>query len=127
MASATLVSFDIEIGDEIIAALDKSGMRPNVAIWAVFAEYGDARLVLASRKFPQQTALAAYTEILPALDREGINAYRQPAIVVLPMKDPGVQSLRKRYGKVGNLRSMRLGPESFGRRFLEAGYVYRIE
>jgi hypothetical protein len=124
---ATLVGFDIEIGDEIIAALDGAGLRPDVAIWAVLAEYGDARILLASRKFPQKTSLEAYGKILPVLNAEGINAYRQPAMMVLPMKDPGIQNLRKRYGKVGNVRSMRLGPESFGRRFLEAGYVYRIE
>jgi len=127
MASATLVSFDIEIGDEVIAALDKAGLRPNVAIWAVLEEYGDARLLLASRKFPQETTSAAYREIRSALDREGINGYREPAMMVLPMKDPGIQKLRKSYGKVGNVRNMRLGPESFGRRFLEAGFVYRIE
>jgi hypothetical protein len=127
MDHATLVSFDIEIGDEIIAALDGAGLRPNVAIWAVLAEYGDARILLASRKFPQETSAQAYSLILPVLNKEGISVYRQPTIMVLPMKDAGIQNLRKRYGKVGNVRSMRLGPESFGRRFLEAGYVYRIE
>src|ERR1039457_2145435 len=97
MGSATLVSFDIEIGDEVIAALDKAGLRPNIAIWAVFEQYGDARLLLASRKFPQETPSAAYREISPILDREGINGYREPAIMVLPMKDPGIQNLRKKY------------------------------
>jgi hypothetical protein len=127
MANATLVSFDIEVGDLVVAALDSSGLRPNVAMWAILGEYGDARIVLASRKFNQESSAGAYEQILPALRKAGINPLRLPSLLVLPMKDQGIKDLRKSFSKFGDARGIRIAPRSFGSRFLEDCFVYRIE
>jgi len=127
MACATLVSFDIEVGDLVVTALDAAGLRPNVAMWAILGEYGDARIVLASRKFNQESSADAYEQILPALRKAGINPLRLPPLLVLPMKDPGIKDLRKSFTQFGDARGIRIAPRSFGRRFLEECFVYRID
>jgi len=127
MDRATLVAFDIEIGDEIVAALEDAGLRPNVALWAVLEEYGDARLVLASRKLDQKSPFKANGEVLAALRRKKVDSVRIPPLLVYRMTDEFIQSLRHTFGKTSSVRGMRLGGQSFGGRYLEEGYVYRID
>jgi hypothetical protein len=127
MDRATLVAFDIELGDTVVAALDRAGLKPNVAIWAVLEEYGDARLVLASKKFPQKSLHQADKELLDALRRENIDFYLQPTILVYRMNDKFIQSLRDTFAHTQSVRGMRLANQSFGGRYLEEGYVYRID
>lgn len=127
MDRATLVAFDIELGEAVIAALDRSGYKPNLALWAVLEEYGDARLVIASRKLDQKSLLKAYGELLAALKREQVDFHSLPTILVLRMTDSFVQTLRATFGKTKSARGMRLGNQMIGDRYLEEGYVYRIE
>jgi hypothetical protein len=47
-------------------------------------------------------------------------------MLVLRMKDPFIRDLRKLFGTAKNVTGMRLGGQSFGDRFVEDGYVYRI-
>jgi hypothetical protein len=125
MDKALLVNLDIEAGAKIIEALDESGLPVNVALWAVLSEYGYGRLILASRYF-DGGASKAYPKVLGALQERGIGSYDDPDLLVLKMTDPFVQELRKLFGKAKNVAGMRLGGQSFGDRFIEDGYVYRI-
>jgi hypothetical protein len=126
MDRATLVAFNIKLGDAIVAALDRAGYKPNVAMWAVFEEYGDARLVLASRKFDQKSLRTADEELLTALRTQGIDFHNRPPILVYRMTDKFIQALRHTFAKAQSVDGMRLGNQSFGGRYLEEGYVYRI-
>lgn len=49
MDKTALVSFDIENGQRVIDAMEKAGISPSVALWAVLPEYEDWRLVIASK------------------------------------------------------------------------------
>jgi hypothetical protein len=50
MDKTALVSIDLEIGSELLQALDRAGLRVQVALWANLAEYQDWRLILSARK-----------------------------------------------------------------------------
>lgn len=127
MDKALLVTPDIGSGSTIIQALDDAGMKVNVALWAVLPEYEDWRLVLSSSAFDSSNPLKAYEAVGDVLRKRGIREYQLPPFMILRMKDPLVSGLRKVFGKTASVEGMRLGGQSFGDRFLEDAYVYRIK
>lgn len=125
MDQATLVSPDIGIGRDALAALDAAGVRCTVALLAVFPEYGDWRLVLTSPALDQEHLLKAHEQVHAIL--RGNLAYRLPVIMILPTKDPFIRELRRIFGKTKSVEGMRLGGQMIGNRFLDNAYVYRIK
>ena len=126
MAPATLVNFDIENGDQVIKALDNAGKDPSVALWAKLPDYENWRLVLASEKLDQESQRSAYLQIVEALEKAGIPIHRQPTIFLRPMTNPMIQSLRKVFATAKDTYGMRLGGQTWGDKFLEDAFVYRI-
>ena len=126
MDKAVLVSLDLAAGEKIIDALDKSGLEVSVALWAILAEYGYPKLILASRYFDDESPIKAYNKVLGALREKDVNTNQAPQLLVLRMKDPFIRQLRKLFGNTKSVAGMRLGGQSFGDRFIEEGYVYRI-
>jgi len=124
--NATLVNFDIENGQKVIDALDKAGKTPNVALWAQLPEYDDWRLVIASDRLDQSSSLSAYTEINATLRNAGIPVNRTPSIFWRPMDKPFIQALRRTFSSAADTYGMRLGGQTFGDKFLEDAFVYRI-
>jgi hypothetical protein len=126
MDQATLVSFDIENGKDVLKALDDYGKTPNVALWAKIPDYEDWRLVIASDRLDQSSSLAAYTEINAAMKKAGIPIHRQPTISMRPMNNPFIRALRLTFSSAADTYGMRLGGQTFGDKFLEDAFVYRI-
>jgi hypothetical protein len=126
MGKALLVKSEIEAGAEIVEALDESGLNVNVALWATLSEYGGERLILASRHFDDDSPIKSYGKVLDALREKGVPHRQVPDMLVLRRKDPFIRDLRKLFGKAESVEGMRLGGQSFGDRFVEEGYVYRI-
>jgi hypothetical protein len=116
MDRSTLVSFDIELGNQVVAALDRFGLKPNVALWAV----------LASKKLDQKSLFKADGDVLAALRHEQVGFHNLPPILVYRMTDKFIVSLRHTFAGTQSVHGMRLGSQSFGGRYLEEGYVYRI-
>jgi hypothetical protein len=106
--------------------LDRFGLKPNVALWAVLEEYGDARLVIASKKLDQKSLFKADGDVLAALRHEQVGFHNLPPILVYRMTDKFIVSLRHTFAGTQSVHGMRLGSQSFGGRYLEEGYVYRI-
>lgn len=127
MDTASLVGVDIETGATIVQILDEAGLKPSVALWAVLAEYGDYRLILSSRDLDDSSLIESNVKVLNALRERNFPSYRMPSFVVLRSKDPFIQELRKLFGKTKSVEGMRLAGQSFGDRFIEDGYVYRIK
>jgi hypothetical protein len=125
MDQALLVGPDIEIGRDAVAALDAAGLKPVVAMMAVFPEYGDWRLVFSSPALDQARSLKAHEQVAGVLRGDFIP--RLPGVMLFPTKDPFIRELRKRYGKEKNITGLRLGGQMFGNRFVDAAYVYRIQ
>jgi hypothetical protein len=126
MGAESLVSFDIENGNNVISALDKAGREPDVALWAKLSDYEDWRLVLASEYLDQISEITGYSQILDALDKAGIPVHRQPSIFMRPMKSPMIEELRRLFGSTKDVYGMRLGGQTFGDRYIEDAFVYRI-
>jgi hypothetical protein len=126
MAPAALVNFDIENGQRIIDALDGAGKSPKVALWAKLPDYENWRLVLASDRLDQHSQLSGYSEIVAAINKAEIPIQRQPSIFLRPMDSPMIKSLRSVFGAAKETYGMRLGGQTWGDKYLEDAFVYRI-
>jgi hypothetical protein len=126
VGTATLVNFDIENGEKVIEALDKAGKAPKVALWAKLPDYENWRLVLASDQLDQSSSFAGYSEIIAAIDKAGISTNRRPSMLLQPMKNPMIQALRRAFRSTADTFGMRLGGQTFGDKYLEDAFVYRI-
>ncbi len=126
MDRATLVAIDIAGGRTVVDALERAGLKLNVALWAYLSEYEDVRLVLASEHFDQTHSRQAYARVRKVLQEAGVSSMSIPPLLILRMTDPLVRGLRETFGNAADVEGMRLGGQSFGGRFIEDGYVYRI-
>jgi hypothetical protein len=126
MGQALLVSIDLDTGAEILRILDEASLKVSVALWALLEEYNDWRLLLASRRFDAAGPLEAHGIVNDALRAAGFPIENKPSILILPMTDPTVRSLRRIFGKAKSVAGMRIGGQQFGNRWVEDGYVYRV-
>ena len=130
MDKTALVSVDIETGAEILRALDRAGLKISVAAWVLLAEYQEWRLLLASRKLDTVGLFEKHRLVGDALDAAEFPVERVPPLLILRMNDPSIRQLRQSFAiaiaKAQSVEGMRLGGMSFGDRFIEDGYAYRI-
>jgi hypothetical protein len=126
MAPATLVNFDIENGQKVIDALDQAGKNPKVALWAKLPDYENWRLILASDQFNQDSQHTGYTEIINVLEKAGISVSRRPSIFMRPMNNAMIRALRNVFSSAKDTYGMRLGGQTFGDKYIEDAFVYRI-
>jgi len=126
VAPATLVNFDIENGDNVIKALDDAGKAPKVALWAKLPDYENWRLVLASDRLDQESPFSGYSEINEAMNAAQIPIHKQPTILLRPMNNPMIKALRSVFAVAKDTRGMRLGGQTFGDKYIEDAFVYRI-
>ena len=127
MAPTALVNLDIEDGQKVVDALDKSGTRPSVALWAKLPDYSNWRLILASNDLDKSSQFAAYSEINDAMDKAGIPIHRQPTVLLRRMGSPMIDALRRTFSVAADTYGMRLGGQMFGDQYIEEAFVYRIQ
>jgi len=123
---SALVSIEVQRGADIVVALDQAKVKVSVALFAKLGEYENWRMVLAARAFDGLKITDAYGLIFESLTAAGIGVEKTPSILIFPMRDPFIRDIRRRYGKRTNVEGLILGTQSFGGRFVEGGYVYRI-
>lgn len=127
MDKVAQVNFDIENGEKVVAALDKDGKGPKVALWAKLPEYEDWRLVIASDRIRQTGSLYPYAQINQAMEKAGIPISKRPKVFLRPMDKPFIKSLRSIFADAADTYGMRLGGQVFGDQYLEDAFVYRIQ
>jgi hypothetical protein len=127
VAPAALVNLDIENGEKVIEALDRAGKNPKVALWAKLPDYESWRLILASDRFDQHSTSSGYSQIVDAMSKAKIPVHRQPSIFMRPMDNPMIQALRRVFATTKDTYGMRLGGQTFGDKFIEDAFVYRIQ
>lgn len=125
MARTILVGPDIEKGAKILQILDDAGLRVSVALWALLPDYEDWRLILSGRKFDAAGLKGGYELFHRTLDAAGFSLEETPTVGIFRSSDPFIRSLRK-LGKAKSADGMRLGGRTFGDRFVEDAYAYRI-
>jgi hypothetical protein len=126
MAEKTLVEVDLAKSERIVSALEKAGVRVALALWVVFPEYDDWRFVLASRDLDSLNLGDAYLRVNSILKSAGITVWETPTIFIMRTADPFVRSLRKVFGKAKSVEGMRLGGQTWGDRYLEDAFAYKI-
>jgi hypothetical protein len=126
MGQALLVNVDLDAGAEILGIVERAGVRVSVAAWIVFDEYGDWRLLLASRQLDAAGPGKASGLIFEALVAADFPVEKTPTILILPMADSTVRTLRRRFSKAKTVAGVRLGGQQIGKRWVEDGYIYRV-
>jgi hypothetical protein len=126
MDKTAMVSIEIDTGAELVEKLERAKVKVSVALWAYLSEYGDWRMILSSRQFDSLDLRDALGLVHDSLDAAGITPQRAPLVMILPMNDPFIRDLRRRFAKAKSVEGMRLGGQMFGDRFIEDAYVYRI-
>ena len=124
MDHAVLVDIEVRTGQEMLTALEASGKHFSVALWAVFPEYYDPRFVLAAPWLDEESANPIRV-LVGLMNATGIPTHRHPMVSPMHMNDSFIVQLRKSYaGRPSDGLRLR-GPVAD--RYVEDGYVYRIE
>ena len=121
-----MVTADVDRGAEVVAGLDRAGIRVAVALWTFLSDYEDWRLVLSSRRFDASATRDAYRLLHSSLEPGGFTPKNTPPIMIFPMSDPFIKELRRMFAGAKSVEGMRLGGQMIGGRFVEDAYVYRI-
>ena len=129
MATATLVSQEIEEGQRLIDELKAAGVSGDSALWIYSSERETWRLMLTSTLYDRKGPLKAYDQIL--------SVFRQvtpelkidwTAIVAVSPKHELIQGLRqlqKQYNL--NFSGRRLTNNRVDRVWIEDAYIYQIK
>jgi hypothetical protein len=126
MDKATLVEADLKKSERIVSTLETAGIHVAVAIWVHFPEYEDWRFVLAAKNLDSLTLGEAYSKVNGALTNAGLSVWEIPTIFIMRTTDPFVRALRKVFGKTESVAGMRLGGQTWGDRFVDDAYAYKI-
>ncbi len=126
MDATALVSFDIEVGKRVIDAMERAGIAPEVALWAVLPQYEDWRLLVASSHLSDNSRTGGYAQINEAMRLADIPFWSAPLVFLRDMRDPFITELRQQFASAGDTYGMRLGGQKFGDQYIEDAFVYRI-
>jgi hypothetical protein len=127
MGQPLLVNVDLDSGAEIVRIIEKAGLKVSVAAWIVLEEYDDWRLLKSSRQLDAAGSGKASRLVFDALVAADFPVEKTPTILILPMTDSTVRMLRRIFGKARTVEGMRLGGQMIGKRWVEDGYVYRVQ
>jgi hypothetical protein len=128
MDQATLVGPDLSVGREIVSTLESAGVKQIIALFALFPEYSDWRLVLSSPSLDQNRSLKAGEKVHEIL--HGKFDYSLPVLMILPAKDSFIRGLRKSLGDIRDGSSpirrpvyIHLGGLTAGKRYVTDAYI----
>jgi hypothetical protein len=127
MAKRTLVTPDIELGSEVVRALDASGFPLTVALWSFNEEAEEYQLVMGTPLYDKEGPTECYGRILAALSSWDPRVVHDIDMRVLGHKNPLIRGLRRTFGKTASVEGMRLGGQTIGGVYIDDAYVYRIK
>ena len=124
MATAALVSHDIEIGRRIVAALTRAAIPVSVYLWAFIPQLQEWQFMIATSLVDSKGPLAAYGEVNRALQKEGIfDDLPLGKIFLKSPNDKVLKSLEKE-SKAVPQEVFRIVNEQIAGSFVEDAYVY---
>ena len=126
MGETALVEIDFKKSERMVAAFELAEVRVTVAMWVRFPEYMDWRFVLASKDLDSLDLGDAYLKVNRSLKEAGISAWQTPPIIIMKTTDPFIRALRKVFRRAGDVAGMRLGGQTWGDRFVDDAYAYKI-
>ena len=126
MDKASLVEVDLTKSERIVSALENHGIRVTVALWVHFPEYENWRFVLAAKDLDPLNLGDAYLKINRILTNAGLSVWETPRIFIMKTTDPFVRALRKGFKKFTNVTGMHIGGQTWGDRYIDDAYAYKI-
>lgn len=127
MAKRILVGPDIELGSEVVRALDEAGFPLTVALWSFNEEAEGYQFVMGTPLYDKAGPRECYHRILAALSSWDPRVVHDIDMRVLGHKDLLIRGLRRTFGKTASVEGMRLGGQAIGGVYLDDAYVYRIK
>lgn len=127
MAKATLLSPDLELGDEILEMLDAGKFPVTAALWVLSEELGGWQFVIGTPFYEKLGTREAYGRLIAALRVDDPVSMRFDDVRLMGNRDPFVRELRQIFGKAASVKGMRLGGQRFGNMYIEDAVVYRIK
>jgi hypothetical protein len=127
MAKKALVSPDLELGSEIVQALDEASFPFTVAMWSFNEEADDYELIIGTPLYDKDGLKESYRALSAALSKMDRNIVRELRTRILGNKNPLIRGLRRLFGKTASVEGMRLGGHTIGGVWLDDSYVYRIK
>ncbi len=124
MATATLVTSDIEVGRRIVATLTRASIPVTVYLWAFVPQLGEWQLIIGTPLVDSKGPLAAYGEVNKALRKEGLfDDVPLRRIFLRSPNDRALKSLQKQSGAVPQ-EAFRVVNEPIAGNFVEDAYLY---
>jgi len=124
MATAALVSGDIEVGRRIVAALTRASIPVTVYLWAFIPQLQEWQFMIATPLVDSKGPRAAYGEVNRALQRQGIlDEVPLRRIFLKSPNDKGLKSLERESKSVPQ-EAFRVVNEQIAGSFVEDAYVY---
>ncbi|HEX8815471.1 MAG TPA: hypothetical protein VF753_08220 [Terriglobales bacterium] len=121
MATATLVSEDIEIGRRIVAALTRANIPVTVYLWAFVPDLQEWQLMIATPLVDSKGPLAVYNEVNKVLHREPL--FDKVTVFLRSPNDRELKALQKE-SRTAPQESFRAVNEEIAGRFVEEAYLY---
>jgi hypothetical protein len=124
MATAALVSHDIDVGRRIVAALTRAAIPVSVYLWAFVPQLQEWQFMVATPLVDTKGPRAAYGEVDRALQKEGI--LDEVPLRRIFLKSPNDRVLRslERESKAVPREAFRVVNEQIGADFVEDAYLY---
>lgn len=126
MAAEALVKDDIEVGAQIVRALDEAGIKVVAAFWLLYEESGSWKLWIASPEAAKDLQ-AAYVKVADILASKGppLSAFDLSRIKLVREKD----RMTKAMGQViraPNLALVRFSKNMINGIYIEDALIYRL-
>ncbi len=124
MATASLVSHDIEIGRRIVAALTRASIPVTVYLWAFIPQLQEWQFMIATPLVDRKGPLAAYGEVNRALQKEGVFDDIPLRRIFLRSPSDRVLKFLERESKTVPQEAFRVVNEQIAGDFVEDAYLY---
>jgi hypothetical protein len=127
MVKTSLVGPDIDLGADVLHALDAAKFPITVALWLFEEDRGSWNLVVGTPLYDKLGPKEAYLRSIKAISSRGSSELSDVPLRLLGNRSPLIRALRKTFGKTASVTGMRLGLQSIGAVWIDEVYVYRIK
>ncbi|MGD0823282.1 MAG: hypothetical protein ABR908_01780 [Terriglobales bacterium] len=124
MATAALVSHDIDVGRRIVAALTRASIPVTVYLWAFIPQLQEWQFMIATPLVDSKGPRAAYGEVNRALQKEGILDDLPLRRIFLRSPSDKVLKFLEKESKAAPQEAFRVVNERIAGDFVEDAYLY---
>ena len=128
MDQTVLVDADVELGRQVVEALDASDLRARAAFWFYEPDAGEWRLFLGASMVDKEGPKAALSEISKALETRGLRdrlpLYRISAV---GLKTSIVKALRRVIKTGSDISGVRVTNNVVNGVLIHDAYIYRMQ